>query len=247
MADTAPGRRLPFTSMPEFEAQALEIARDMAGYTVEELCDMLGVNREIAAETYLRYKDFGDPARQRPAAFSYDGIVFKKLGLGTMPDDLLAYADSRLSICSFLYGLLRPMDVISPYRMEGRVELRCTDGRPLFEFWRPLLTDALIARVKASGGILCNLASNEMRALFDWRRVTREVEVVSPSFKVMRDGKPRSVTVYAKMCRGAMARYIIENKIDRPEGLADFDYEGFRLWDAPTVTFVSDELSAGLT
>ena len=53
--------------------------------------------------------------------------------------------------------------------------------------------------------------------------------------------------VYAKMCRGAMARYIIENKIDRPEGLADFDYEGFRLWDAPTVTFVSDELSAGLT
>ncbi|MDO4320602.1 MAG: YaaA family protein [Bacteroidales bacterium] len=240
MKDLAPGRKVSGTTVPVFEDRAVAIARDLAGYTVEELQLILGVNREIAVENYLRYKDFGDQARQRPAALLYDGIVFKKAGLDEMDDRQLTEANHDLSICSFLYGLLRPLDVISPYRLEGKVELTCTGGKTMFDYWRPLLTDVLIERVGMSGGTLVNLASNEMRQLFDWRRVTRTINVVSPTFGVMRDGKPRSVTVYAKMCRGAMTRFILQNKIDRPEGLADFDYEGFRLRDAAGWSFVLD-------
>lgn len=238
ITDLAPERRVPHTTRPVFEENAMAIARDLAQYNVDELQHILGVGRSIAVENYMRYKDFGNPATQRPAALLYDGIVFKKLGLSTMSDEKLSDANTRLSVCSFLYGLLRPLDMISPYRLEGKVELPCTGGQTMFDYWRPLLTDELIRRVNASGGVLVNLASNEMRRLFDWARVTRELRVVSPSFGVMSDGRVRTVTVYAKMCRGAMARYILENKIDRPEDLAGFDYEGFRLTDAGKWTFV---------
>lgn len=153
-------------------------------------------------------------------------------------DDDLAYANSRLTICSFLYGMLRPLDLINPYRLEGNVELPCTGGKTMFEYWRPLLTDTLIEAVKASGGTLVNLASAEMKGLFDWKRVMKETHVVTPSFKVLKDGKERNVTIYAKMCRGEMARYILKNHVNDPAGLAGFEYEGFRLHDPDTFTFL---------
>ena len=102
----------------------------------------------------------------------------------------------------------------------------------MFEYWRPLLTDTLIDAVKASGGTLVNLASAEMKGMFDWKRVVKETKVVTPVFKILKDGKERTVTIYAKMCRGEMAKYILANRIEDPAELAGFDFEGFRLHDS---------------
>lgn len=98
----------------------------------------------------------------------------------------------------------------------------------MFDYWKPLLTDHFIRSIKATGGVLVNLASDEMRGLFDWRRVESEVRVVSPEFSVFRQGRLKTVVVYAKMCRGAMTRFILKNRITDPGELKNFNFEGFR-------------------
>lgn len=100
----------------------------------------------------------------------------------------------------------------------------------MFDFWKPFLTELLVEETRKQGGILLNLASAEMKNLFDWSRVERSVRVVTPCFRQWREGKFRTVTVYAKMCRGEMVRYIVRHRIDHPEALQSFSWEGFR-WD----------------
>ena len=128
--------------------------------------------------------------------------------------------NERLPAILAYYG----QDMIHPYRMEGKVEL---DGKTMFKHWKPLLTDLLIDSVKADDGILVHLATEEMQHLFDWNKVLKEVAVIQPQFLVMKNGKLKSITVYAKSCRGAMTRYIIKNKLVTPDDLTKFEYEGF--------------------
>ena len=125
------------------------------------------------------------------------------------------------------HGLLRPLDAILPYRMEGNVELPSGEGQNMFGFWKSRLTDVLIDSVKADGGILVHLATEEYQHLFDWQRVRKEVRVVQPLFYVRKGCELKIQAVWAKTCRGAMTRFIIENRIDKPEDLCAFSYEGF--------------------
>lgn len=212
---------------PVFQSDADKIAACMCNYSVSELADMLNINKEIAISARQRYNDFFDTSACRAAITRYDGIVFKKIDAASLNDEQLEFADTHINICSFLYGLLRPLDSVNPYRLEGDVTLPCIGGISIFEYWQSRLTDALIKRTKADDGILVNLASDEMRRLFDWKRITKELTVISPTFKVEKGGKLRTIVVYAKMCRGAMTRYIISNMLTSPEALTDFTFEGF--------------------
>lgn len=225
--------RLP-SSTPKFEHEAENIAAVMCRYSVSELSDMLGVNREIAIETHKRYNDFFEASTRHQSIFAYDGIVFKKIDPTDMSIEDLEYADRHVNICSFVYGLLRPLDNINPYRMEGKVELPIIGGGTMFDFWRPRLTDMLIERIKSDDGILVNLASDEMRSLFDWRRIEKEMEIITPTFKVDKNGRLRTIVVYAKMCRGAMTRFIVKNRITNHEDLKHFNFEGFEYSASPS-------------
>lgn len=157
---------------------------------------------------------------------------YLKLAPETFSDSDLQYANSHLLISSFLYGLLRPFDMINKYRLEGDVVLPNNNSKSMFDFWKPILTDWFIKKIKADDGILVYLASDEMRNLFDWKRVKSEVKVITPSFKVIKDGKLKTIVIYTKMCRGAMARYIITNKITNINELKSFEYEGFSIDDS---------------
>ena len=97
----------------------------------------------------------------------------------------------------------------------------------MFDYWKPLLTDFFIGEIKRNGGVLVNLASGEMKDLFDWKRVCREVRVVTPEFYTWKNGKLVVVTVYAKMCRGEVTRFILRNRIECPDELKRFEWEGF--------------------
>ena len=99
---------------------------------------------------------------------------------------------------SFCYGLLRPLDVIRSYRLEGDVVLPEPGNQTMFSYWKSCLTDVFIEDIKKAGGILCNLASDEMKSLFDWKRVEREVRVVTPEFQVWKNGKLASIVIYIK-------------------------------------------------
>lgn len=112
--------------------------------------------------------------------------------------------------------------------MEGKVKLEAANGENLFSFWKPLLTDRLIESVKADDGILIHLATEEFEHLFDWKRVKEEVKVIQPLFYVDKGDTIKVVSVHAKSCRGALTRYIIQNRLSHPSDILDFELEGFK-------------------
>ena len=163
---------VPTTGTPQFQAEAIQHALGMSRFSAEELERLLRVNSKIAAENYLRFQDFCSEANKAlPALLAYTGIVFKRI----CPQDFTAedfqYVQDHLRITSFLYGLLRPLDLIKNYRLEGDVRLPEHEGISMFDYWKPILTDEFIKSIKAQGGTLVNLASNEMKDLFDWKRM----------------------------------------------------------------------------
>jgi len=211
-----------------FRAEAQAFARDMMQRSVEELAQLLGCSEQIARQNKLRYLHFFDAdAPKLPAIRAYFGQAYKHLKADTLQLDDLLYAQHHLWITSFLYGLLRPLDGIRPYRMEGGVNLPAADGTNMFDFWKPRLTEVLIDSVKADDGVLVHLATEEFQHMFDWKRVCREVHVVQPLFYVRKGDNLKMQAVWAKTCRGAMTRYLIEHRISNAEELRAFSYEGF--------------------
>jgi uncharacterized protein len=179
----------------------------MSQFSAEELERLLRVNSKIAAENYMRFQDFcSDSPSALAALLAYTGIVYKRIHPQDFTPEDFQYAQDHLRITSFLYGLLRPLDQIKNYRMEGDIKLPERGGISMFDYWKPILTDTFIKEIKARGGILINLASGEMKDLFDWKRVEQEVQVITPEFQVWKKGKLTTVVVYAKMCRGELTQ-----------------------------------------
>lgn len=232
----SPKLKVSSSQYPEFLSEAKKIARDMAQYSVAELQNILKVNFKLAQQTRQRYIDIASYSNPLPAISTYTGTAFRALNAATFKAEDIEYCNEHLTIGSFLYGLLRPLDLIMPYRLEGSVETSSTNLEPLFDYWRPIITDTFIKRIKDDDGILINLASQELQKILDWQKVEKEVNVISPQFKVMYDVKPVTVAMYAKMCRGAMTRQIILNRITEPEELTNFNFNGFTYWK--DMTFV---------
>ena len=212
---------------PLFQQEARSLAHDMMQYPVETLAEMLGCSQTIASQNRLRYLRFDDPHDSLPAILAYHGQAYKHLKAETLGTDTLRYAQSHLWVMSFLYGLLRPLDDIRPYRLEGNVELPSAGGGTLFDYWKPRLTQVLIDSVKADDGVLIHLATEEFQRLVDWQRVKQEVHVIQPMFLVRKGDTLKVQAVWAKTCRGAMARMMLQERLTRPEDLSAFQYEGF--------------------
>ncbi|MFI3331660.1 MAG: YaaA family protein [Rikenellaceae bacterium] len=209
-------------SEPEFAFYAQELTAKLAKASAKELAVGLKINEKLAEQNFQRYQMMlRGESLQNPAVYAYNGIVFKNLDVLNLSDEDVVYANSHICFTSFLYGLLSPLDLISPYRLEG--DFRLERGVKVFDFWKGKLTDSLIARAKKQGGVLCNLASEEMKNLFDWGRVVSQVEVIEPEFKT----QGRGIVVHTKMARGLMARYIIQKKIDTEQELQSFNLGGY--------------------
>lgn len=214
-------------SCPLFQSTANEIALEMSSYDIDKLSEELDCSKKIAAENWKRYQNFFITDKI-PAILAYNGQAYKHLKAGTLSEDALRFAQEHLWITCFLYGLLRPMDGIVPYRMEHCVHLDLADGRPVNQFWKDKLTDLLIESVKTDDGILIHLSTEEYEHLFDWKRVCNEISVIHPLFYVRQtDRSLKMQAVWAKSCRGAIIRYIIENQLTNTEELNKFYYEGF--------------------
>lgn len=219
---------VPYQTVPEFAVEAERNAMELAGCSMQELKQMLKISDKLVAENARRYHDFLSEGNVPHAALlSYTGVVFKHINPADFTTEDWDYAQSHLFITSFLYGLLRPLDAIRNYRLEGNVRLECNGGLTMFDFWKPLLTDFLIDCVRRDDNVLVNLASAEMKNLFDWKRVCESVEVVTPDFAVNKGDSTKTVVIYAKMCRGEMLRYIVKNRITDPMQLRDFKWNGF--------------------
>lgn len=215
----------PWTK-PLFQSVAEVLAREMSRMEVEELALQLGCNRKIAAENWLRYNNFM-ASFHMPALMAYSGQAYKHLRAETLSTEAIDYLQKHLWITCFLYGLIRPMDGIVPYRMEHTVSLEATEDKPVNQFWRDRLTDVLISSVNADDGVLVHLSTAEYEKLFHWKRVCSEVHVVQPLFHVRKNGHLSTQAVWAKACRGAMVRYLADKHVSGPSELTSFQYEGF--------------------
>lgn len=217
----------PNSHLPRFQKEAGQMALELGELSVEELAKTIPCNEKIALENKLRYQDFFNEEAFLPALLAYYGQAYKYLKAQEYSQDDFRYADRHLWITSFLYGLLRPLDLIHPYRLEGKAKLPSAEGKNMFAYWKPHLTDILIEAVKADDGVLVHLATEEFQHLFDWKRIQKEVNVIQPLFMVDQGNILKAVSVYAKSCRGAMTSYILRNQLTSPEEFLSFTYDGF--------------------
>lgn len=216
--------KVPYTTQPRFEAEANAAIRQLMTLPLEAIAEGLKVKPQLAAENARRYAEFFTlETPQVPALLAYTGIVFQQIGAADFNTDDFDFAQKHLWITSFLYGLLRPLDLIKPYRLEGDFRLPHPDSPTRFEYWRPLLTNLLIEATQVDDGILVNLASAEMKRLFDWKRVVNEVKVVTPDFRTIVGDRERNIVVYTKMSRGQLTRHLLKQQLNAPEQLAHFE------------------------
>ncbi len=217
-----------------FPQECDELVQATTQIPFDDFAKMLKISakmKEGIAQTWQEF--YLGTSAVMPTLEAYSGMVFKKTNAKSFDADDWTYAQSHLSVCSFLYGLLRPMDGIRPYRMEGNVVLGLERGANVFEYWRDLLTPKLIERVKAGGdNTLFYLASEEMKQLFHWSLVEQELKVVTPQFLTRQaNGSLKQIVIYTKMARGTMLNAIIKGRIESLEELKALKPEGFSFSD----------------
>jgi len=236
MRERCPNTGIRITE-PLFQQQALQLALDLSHKTANDLSELFSCSPAIGEQNRQRFAIFGtDEAELMPAVLAYYGQAYKHLKADTLSPLDLDWANDHLWISSCLYGLLRPYDGINTYRMEGGFSLPSTNGQKVNDFWKERLTDTLINATKADDGILIYLDTEEFRSLFNWKKVIEEITVIEPEFHVLKQEakhptKLTTPSVWAKTCRGAMTRFIIENRITSPDDLKAFSYEGFTYSD----------------
>ena len=227
-------------SEPLMLDHAEELVGVMAQKSPTEISKMMSVSEALGELNHERFKDWERPFttdNARPALLAFTGDVY--LGMdpgGTFTERDYTHAQKTLRILSGLYGVLRPLDLMQPYRLEMGSHVTTERGTDLYSFWGDTITDQLNADIAASPGakVLVNLASNEYFGSVDATRV--EARIVTPTFLDSKDGGPyKIVSFFAKRARGAMAGWIIRNRIASVRALNDFDGMGYR-YDAERST-----------
>ncbi len=238
----SPAKRLDFSDpATEVPATAHRMTDDVRNLSVTarrqtqaDLRRLMGISADLAKLNQARFKAF-DPDSQEglQAALAFAGDVYQGLDARSLAADDLAWAQDHLRILSGLYGLLRPLDRIQPYRLEMGTRLKTRRGSSLYDFWGDRISKALNADAEGHADpTLVNLASQEYFGAVDAKAL--KLPVVSIHFREEKDGESRIISFFAKKARGSMARYAIENRVDRAEDLKAFDRDGYGFQASPS-------------
>ena len=226
--DTPPTTRK--ATQPLFLQRAAQLVADAQDMNPEDIRALMGVSENIAQLNHARFMNWSAPfnldnAKQSVLAFK--GDVYTGLQAETLSTAQLGFAQKHLCILSGLYGLLRPLDLMQPYRLEMGLKFANRGGRNLYEFWGDDITVAVNKQLKKSGtSVLVNLASNEYFKSVKAKQLNGDI--ITPAFKDLKGGKYKIISFYAKKARGQMARFIIEKELNDPEGMKKFRVDGYR-------------------
>ncbi len=216
-------------TQPRFLAETEKLARAAAKLKARDLRRLMDISAKLAELNVERFQAFETPftpANARPAIYTFAGDVYIGFDVKTLDGGAVAFAQDHVRILSGLYGMLRPYDLMQPYRLEMGIKLKVGRRADLYGFWGDKIAAALSEELADSPEpVLVNLASQEYFGAVPAKRL--KARVVTPQFKQLKDGVPTFAAFSAKKARGMMARFICEKRIDRAEGLKDFDSEGY--------------------
>ncbi len=216
-------------SCPELLEHSEQLIQRLRDLSVLDLAELMHISKKIAELNFERNHAWHlpfTPENARQAMFAFKGDVYTGLDAYSLDADGVAFAQDHLRMLSGLYGVLRPLDLMQPYRLEMGTRLTTARGKNLYEFWGNIITDKLNEQLPASGSdVLVNLASNEYFKAVQPKRFAGRI--VTPQFKEYKNGQYKILGVYAKRARGLMSRFIIDNRIDDPLDLQAFDREGY--------------------
>ena len=233
----SPAKRLDWAdrdvevTQPDFQQDAVRLSKSARNLTLGKLKALMDLSDDLARLNRDRFRSFAeDPAPEttRPAALAFAGDTYQGLEAASLDADEMAWAQDHLRILSGLYGVLRPLDAIQPYRLEMGSRLKTRRGTSLYDYWRDDLSKALNQQAEATGtSVLVNCASQEYFGAVAPKAL--KLRVITPSFMEDKgDGKgPKIVSFFAKKARGAMARYLVQHRLTDPDGLKDFDSGGY--------------------
>jgi len=220
-------RKAPFevATFPHFVKDADYLAGKLKKLKSNELGALMDISPKLAqlnAERYAIWKS----APEKQAIYAYDGDVYDGLNAQTLSLAEIEFAQQHLLILSGLYGLLKPLDIIKPYRIEMGTAFATPKGENLYKYWGDRITDQLRKQIKKSGNeILVNLASQEYFNAVNTKKL--KVRIITPSFKDRSGDKYTIISFFAKRARGMMSRFIIQNAINDYEMLKGFDESGY--------------------
>ncbi|MBE9477422.1 MAG: peroxide stress protein YaaA [Proteobacteria bacterium] len=233
LAVLSPAKKLNFDpldegmaqSLPAFQDDANTLAKIARKLSVSDLRSLMKISEDLASLNKARFAAFtpvSDDRNSKQAAFAFAGDTYTGLQISNMEADDVAYAQDHVCILSGLYGVLKPLDRMQPYRLEMGSRLQNKAGSNLYAYWGDRIGGALD---QVSGGVVVNCASVEYFKATGKNMTSR---VITPAFKEERDGELKMIGFFAKKARGMMARFMVLNRIETPEGLKDFDLEGYK-------------------
>lgn len=216
-------------SQPDFLDESKQLIETCRQLSPIQLASLMKISDKLAGLNAARFASWSlpfTPDNARQAVLAFNGDVYAGLSAQQFNQQQLDYSQRKLRILSGLYGLLKPLDLIQPYRLEMGTKLINSKGKDLYTFWGNQLTDSLNQHMQTEQtDVLVNLASQEYFKVVQVKDV--EGKIISPVFKDFKNGQFKIISFYAKKARGLMARYIVEHQLQQPEQLQSFDSEGY--------------------
>lgn len=220
-------------SQPQYLKQSTTLINQLKQLSVQEVASLMSLSDKLAGLNLSRYQSWETPFNAnnaKQAMLAFNGDVYTGLEATTLDEAGFTFAQQHLRILSGLYGVLKPLDYIQPYRLEMGTKLTNKAGKDLYDFWGDELTNALTTEPAFSDKVLINLASNEYFKAIKTKQLN--ARIITPIFKDAKNGQYKIISFYAKKARGLMSRYIIDNKITQPEKIKAFDSDGYYFSEA---------------
>ena len=216
-------------TQPDLLAEAEILMRQLRELAPQQIAELMHVSDKIALLNAERNAEWHTPFtldNAKQAVFMFNGDVYEGIAADTLKPEQIQYLQQHVRLLSGLYGVLRPLDLMQPYRLEMGTAFANTRGKNLYEFWGDIITDLLNDTLAQAGSdILINLASQEYFKSVNTKKL--KARLITPVFKDEKNGKYKIISFYAKRARGLMVRYAAEHNITDPEMLKNFDYEGY--------------------
>ena len=213
------------TSQPVFINEAKSLVNELNKINISEIQDFMEISEKLAHLNFQRFQNWSLPfnkTNSSPAIYSFSGDVYEGLDAYSLEEEDVKFAQRNLLILSGLYGILKPLDLIQPYRLEMGRKLKYESHKNLYSFWNDKIS-LYLNNIKDK--VIINLASNEYFNVVNKEKISKKI--ISPIFKDEKNGKFKIISFYAKKARGLMANYIIKNKIDDPSQLIKFNINGY--------------------